>query len=180
MVFSVFAHLYSSLLDLLSLLSWLEREKDLEILLLRHQLRILQRTRTRPPRLTWWERMPLAILVDKLAQGTLNFRIRLSQSLLIFTPETVLRWHRELVRQKWTFPHRQAVGRPRIAGELEALITRLARENPRWGYSKIQGELLKLGYPVGRSTIRDVLKRQHLPATPWHARKSSTWRAFLR
>jgi putative transposase len=162
MVFTVFAHLYSSLLDLLSLFARSEQEKDLEILLLRQQLRILQRTRTRPPRLTWWERLPLAILAGKLAQGTLNLRVRLSQSLLLFPPDTVLRWHRELVRQKWTFPHQRAVGRPRIAEELEALIARLARENPRWGYSKIQGELLKPGFRIGRSTIRDVLKRQHL------------------
>ena len=72
------------------------------------------------------------------------------------------------------------MGRPRIAGELEALIVRLARENPRWGYGKIEGELRKLGYPVGRSTIRDVLKRQHIPAAPVRARQRSTWRAFLR
>jgi putative transposase len=62
---------------------------------------------------------------------------------------------------------------------LEALIMRLARENPRWGYSKIEGELLELGYRIGRSTIRAVLKRHHIPATPSRARQSSTWRAFL-
>lgn len=82
-----------------------------------------------------------------------------------FTPETVLRWHRELVLRKWTFSQRLAVGRPRIASELEALIVRLAQENPRWGYSKIEGELCKLGHHVGRSTIRDVLKRRHIPVS---------------
>lgn len=107
-------------------------------------------------------------------------RTRLSQSLLLFTPEMVLRWHRELVRRKWTFPHRRAAERPRIAVELEALIMRLARENPRWGYSKIEGELRKLGYRVGRSTIRAVLKHQHLLASPARTRQNSTWRAFLR
>jgi transposase InsO family protein len=180
MTFTVVAHLFSALLDLLSLFARSEREKDLEILLLRQQLRILQRTRPRPPRLSWWEKVPLAMLASKLVQKATNSRARLSQSLLLFTPETVLRWHRELVRRKWTFRPRPAVGRPRIAAELEALIVRLAQENPRWGYGKIEGELLKLGYRVGRSTIRDVLKRLNIPASPMRTRKSSTWRAFLR
>ncbi len=171
---------FSTLLDFLHLLGRSDQEKDLEILLLRQQLRILQRTRIRPPRLAWWEKVPLAMLVGKLVQKAKHSRARLSQSLLLFTPETVLRWHRELVRRKWTFRHRSSVGRPRIAVELEALIVRLARENPLWGYGKIEGELLKLGYRVGRSTIRDVLKRQHLPAAPQRARQNSTWRAFLR
>ena len=180
MTFAVLAHLFSALLDFLRLFGRSDQEKDLEILLLRQQLRILQRTRTRPPRLSWWEKVPLAMLAGKLVQRAKHSRARLSQSLLLFTPETVLRWHRDLVRRKWTFRHQPAAGRPRIAAELEALIVRLARENPRWGYGKIEGELRKLGYRVGRSTIRDVLKRQHIPAAPQRARQSSTWRAFLR
>lgn len=117
MAFTVLAHLFSTLLDFLSLLARSEREKDLEILLLRQQIRILQRTRAHSPRLSWWERLPLAMLAAKLVHGATNSHTRLSQSLLIFTPETVLRWHRELVRHKWTFPHRPAVGRPRIIGQ---------------------------------------------------------------
>jgi len=124
--------------------------------------------------------VPLALLAGKLVQGAKHSRAQLSHSLLLFTPETVLRWHRELVRHKWTFQRRPAVGRPRIGVELEALIARLARENPRWGYGKLEGELLKLGYRVGRSTIRDVMKRQHIPSSPLRAKQSSTWRAFLR
>jgi putative transposase len=100
MAFAVFAHLFSTLIDLLSLFARSEREKDLEILLLRQHLRILQRTRARPPRLSWWEKLPLAILAGKLAHGASTSRARLSQSLLLLPPETVLRWHRELVRQK--------------------------------------------------------------------------------
>jgi putative transposase len=157
-----------------------EREKDLEILLLRKPLRILQRRRARPPRLAWWEKLPLAMLAAKLVQGATNSRARLNQSLLLFTPATVLRWHRELVRHQWTFHHRQAVGRPRSAAELEALIVRLATEHSRWGYSKIEGELRKLGYHIGRSTIRAVLKRHHVPAAPVRARQSSTCHAFVR
>lgn len=129
MPYVVFVHLFSVFLDLLGLLARSEREKDLEILRLRQQLRILQRTRARPPRLSWWEKLSLTILAGKLVQGAANARTRLSQSLLLFTPETVLRWHRELVRRKWTFQHRPRAGRPRIASELEALIVRLAKEN---------------------------------------------------
>lgn len=180
MIFALLARLFSVLLDLLILLVQSDREKNLEIVLLRQQIRILQRTRARPPRLSWWEKVPLALLAGKLFQGTTNARARLSQSLLLFTPETVLRWHRDLVRHQWTFRYRPAAGRPRIAAELEALIVRLARENPRWGYSKIEGELRNLDYHVGRLTIRDVLKRQHIPASPSRTRQNSSWRAFLR
>jgi putative transposase len=104
-----------------------DQENDIEILLLRQQLRVLQRTRTRPPRLAWWEQVPLAMLAGKLIQRARHSRARLSQSLLLFTPETVLRWHQELVHRKWTFRQRPSVGRPRIAVELEALIVRLGR-----------------------------------------------------
>lgn len=180
MIFALLARLFSVLVDLLSLLVRTDREKDLKILLLRKPLRILQRTRARPPRLSWWEKLPQAVLTMKLIQEATNARTRLSQSLFLFTPETVLRWHRDLVQRKWTFQHRPAAGRPRIAEELEALSVCLARENPRWGYSKIEGELLKLGYNIGRSTIRAVLKRYQIPASPSRTKKSSSWRSFLR
>ena len=180
MTCAVLAHFFSTLLDCLHFLGRSDQEKNIEILLLRQQLRILQRNRTRPPHLSCWERLSLAMLVGKLVQRATYSRARLSQSLLLFTPETVLRWHRDLVRHQWTFRHQPPVGRPRIAVELEALIARLARENPRWGYGKIEGELRKLGYRVGRSTIRAVLKRKHLPTAPLRARQSNTWRALSR
>ena len=180
MIFAMLAYLFSVILDVLRLFGQSDQEKDVEILLLRQQLRILQRTRTRPPRLSWWEKLSLVMLAGKLVQRAKHSRARLSQSLLLFTPETVLRWHRDLVRHKWTFRHQPAAGRPRIAAELEALIVRLAKENPRWGYGKIEGELRKLGYRVGRSTIREVLKRHHIPAAPQRAQQGITWRAFLR
>src|SRR5215472_13800431 len=112
MIIALFAHLYSVIIDLLSMLGRSEREKDLEIVLLRQQIRILQRTRARPPRLSWCEKMLLALLATKLVQGATNARARLSQSLVLFPPEAVLRWHRELVRQKLGFfpsaSHRKA------------------------------------------------------------------------
>jgi putative transposase len=136
MLFAVFAKLFSMLLDLLGLLSQSERENPLEILLLRQQLCILQRTQARTPRLSWWEKLPLTLLAGKLNQRAADSRARLSYGLLLFSPETVLRWHRDLVRHTWTVRHRRASGRPRIDPELERLIVRLARENPHWGYSK--------------------------------------------
>jgi len=86
MTFAVVANLFSVLLDLLGLFARTDREKDLEILLLRQQLRIVQRKRTRPPRLSWWENVPLARLSKQLVQGTTNSRVRLSHSLLCLPP----------------------------------------------------------------------------------------------
>src|SRR5919202_1508022 len=116
-------------------------EKDMQILLLQHQLRLLQRERPQPSRLSRWEKLTLAVLTAKLAGATTGPRTALDQMLLLFKPETILKWHRELVR-------------------------RLARENAGWGCSRIQGELLKLGYILGRSTVRDVLKRHRVPPAP--------------
>ena len=85
-----------------------------------------------------------------------------------------------MVRRKWTCRRTREGGRPAITAEVEALLLRLARENPRWGYGRLQGELLKLGHPLGRSTVRDVLRRHGVPPAPTRRRQPSTWRAFLR
>ncbi len=99
--------------------------------------------------------------------------------MLLVQPATVLKWHRELVRRKWTYRRRQAGGRPPIATDVEALLLRLAKENPRWGYGRLQGELAKLGHVVGRSTVRDVLTRRHIPPAPRRGQRPTTWRQFL-
>src|SRR5439155_8610742 len=127
-----------------------ERAKDLEMALLRHQLRLLQRRQPRPPRLARGDKLALAGLAATLTGLAAGGRARLSRSLLVFQPETALKWHRELVRRKWTFRRRSAGGRPPMPPELEALILQLARENPRWGYSRIHRELHKLGFLLSR------------------------------
>ena len=93
-------------------------------------------------------------------------RMCLAQAVLVFKPDTLLKWHRELVRRKWTFTRRHMGGRPARVPDVEALIVRLAKENPQWGYGKLEDELGKLGYDVGRSTIKAVLKHQHVPPAP--------------
>ncbi len=179
MLYYLFARVFALLLDVL-MMSWVsERQKDIELLLLRQQLRILQRKLNQSPRISRGEKLLLVVLTMKLAQLATTSQARLRQSLVLFTPATVLKWHRELVRWKWTFTQRRAPGRPRIAPDLEVMILRLAKENPRWGYSKIHGELYNLGYRVSRSTVRNVLKRQQLPPAPQRATPSS-WRTFLK
>ncbi len=179
MLFFLLAQVFSLLLDLIGLSRQTDHDKDLEILLLRQQLRILQRKQPQPPRISRWEKLILLILVGKLVALTTSARSRLSHVVLLFKPDTLLKWHRELVRRKWTFKKKAPLGRPPISAEVEALILRLAKENPTWGYGKLEGELSKLGHDVGRSTIRGVLKRRHVPPAPERSRQGTRWRTFL-
>src|SRR5215210_927749 len=180
MVWFLLRHLVMFLVDLVTVTRRGDRDKDLEILLLRHQLRLVQRERPRPPRLSRWEKLTLAVLTAKLAHLTAGSRARLDQVLLLFKPETVLKWHRELVRRKWTCRrHPQPSGRPATTAEIEALVVQFARENPAWGYRRIQGELAKLGHRLGHTTVRAILQRHGLPPAPQRRRRGSTWRSFL-
>lgn len=94
----------------------------------------------------------------------------------LITSGTVLRWHRRLVTRKWTYPNR--TGRPPVSAEIAALIERLATENHCWGYQRIQGELLKLGYHISASTVRRILKALRIPPAP-KRRTDMSWRRFL-
>ena len=147
------------------------REKDLEIALLRQPLRIIARRQTRGPAIPRWQKLSLAVLAGRLK--TVSKPLQLDA--LLFKPETLLRWHRELVR-KWTFRQSQT-GRPKIDPNLEVLIVTLAKENPRFGLGKVQGELKKLGFTVSRGTVRNVLKRHGLPPAP--SKRGPSWQTFL-
>jgi putative transposase len=173
MIYCMLAALLSRLLDLATHRRRDTRDLEVEILLLRRQLRILQRTQARRVCLSRWEKLTLAVQVTALQRHARGARAAWRQSLILFSPETVLTWHRALVRR-----HR-AGGRPAISGDLEALILQLAGENPSWGYLRIRVELTKLGYRVGRSTVRAVLRRHRVPPTPKRTRRASTWRSFL-
>ena len=170
--------LFSVLITLVRLGRLSETEKDLEILLLRQQIPILLRTHDQPVCATRFEKLTLAVIAARLKELTHRSTSQLGEFIRLFQPETVLGWHRELVRRKWTFPHKARGGRPRLSQEIVEMIVRMAKENPRWGYGKIQGELQKLNYTVSESAVRDVLKRHHIqPALKRNG--SESWHQFM-
>jgi putative transposase len=141
--------------------------KELEIVVLRHQLAVLRR-QTRRPQLTTTDRVLLA------AASRLLPRSRWRSFLV--TPTTLLRWHRRMVARRWTYGGRN--GRPPIGREIRELVLRLARENPRWGYQRIVGELNGLGIAVSATTVKKILRQAGLG--PAGSRGGLSWRAFLR
>ena len=156
------------LLSLLVLFGRGDRSKELEILVLRHQLTVMRRQIERP-RFSDRDRLLLAALSRMLP--------RRSWQVFVVRPETLLRWHRRMIARHWTYPHRRP-GRPAIGSELRELIVRLARENRGWGYLRIVGELRKLGIEVSATLVRSVLKDAGIPPAPQRGRLD--WRSFLR
>ena len=147
-----------------------ETSTEVELVVLRHQLMVLKRQVGRPhlrPR----DRLLMAALSRALP------RARWSSSFGV-TPQTLLRWHRELVRRKWTYKRISGGGRPPIADEVRELILRMGRENPRWGCLRRRGELAKLGIRVSATRIRTLLRRSGLGPAP--RRDGPTWSEFLR
>jgi putative transposase len=157
-----------NLFALVWLLGRPRRSKELEILVLRHELAILRRRASRP-KLTRADRALLASLSRSLA--------RPAWTVFSIKPETLLRWHRQLIARRWTYTHRTP-GRPPLERSLRELILRLADENPHWGYRRIVGELKGVGIGVSATSVRKVLLEAGLPPAP--ERTPSQWRAFLR
>jgi putative transposase len=112
-------------------------------------------------------------------KGKVLGRKALAEICGIFTPETILRWHRELIAKKWDYSKcRKKVGRPGIEKEVAELVIQMARENPSWGYNKIQGALANLGYKISDTAIGNILKEHGIDPAP-ERKKQTTWKAFL-
>jgi putative transposase len=156
--------IFCQLLGWLALLAREQTSKNAEILVLRHEVAVLRRQVARP-RPSWPDRAVLSALTRLLPTQRRHHRF--------VTPQTLLRWHRELVRRHWTMPHRPP-GRPPIPPELRRLILRMAAENPTWGYRRIHGELARLGYKLAPSTVWLLLKRAGIDPAP--RRAGPTWR----
>jgi putative transposase len=167
MTFRLLYLIFCQLFGWLGLLARAQASKNAEILVLRHEVAVLRRQVSRP-RSSWPDRAVLAALTRLLPKQHRLHRF--------VTPETLLRWHRELIKRRWTYPHRQP-SRPSTVPELRRLILRLAAENPTWGYRRIHGELARLGQKVAPSTVWLLLKRCGIDPAPRHV--SLTWQQFL-
>ena len=154
-----------------ALLGWFTREQREVIEFLREENRVLKaQLHGRRLRLTDDERCRLAVLGQRLE------RRLLAEVTTIVTPDTILRWHRELIARKWTYAKRQP-GRPGVRVEIRRLVVRMAGDNPSWGYTRIQGALKNLNHRVARSTIAKILREQGIPPS---RERPMMWRTFLR
>jgi len=168
----LFAFVYSLLRLLLDVADVRLRVRDpeAELLLLRHQLRVVRRQVKRPQ----------LEVADRTIMAALSHRVsRAAWVGMLVQPETVLGWHRQLVRRNWAaFGRRRGPGRPGLDSELQKLIPEMARDNPKWGCVRIRGELLKLGHVISATAIRKLLRRNRIGPAPLRSRLS--WKAFLR
>jgi putative transposase len=154
---------------LATLFGWLDREQRDVIAFLREENVLKAQLRGRRVRLTDDERRRLAVVGQRLGRRVL------AQVASIVTPDTILRWHRELVARKWSCAARRR-GRPGVQMEIRRLVVRMATENPSWGYTRIQGALKNLGHQVARSTVAKILRQQGIPPS---RERPMAWRTFL-
>ena len=150
-----------------------EAWRTAEILLLRHQVTVLHHHQARRPKLNWADRALLATLFGVIP------KVRRQGLRLLVTPDTILRWHRDIVERRWAARSmRGRSGRPATRRNIKTLVLRLARENPEWGYRRIHGELAGLGVKVAASTVWEILKASGTGPAP--RRTGQTWSQFLR
>jgi hypothetical protein len=149
---------------------WWADQRQASVAYLIEENRILRAHLRGRIRLTDDERRRLAVCGHRLG------RRRLRQVATIVTPDTILRWHRQLIARKWTYANRRG-GRPGVLAEIRRLVVRMADENPTWGYTRIRGALKNVGHRVGRSTIARILKAHGMPPVP---ERPTSWQTFLR
>jgi transposase InsO family protein len=153
---------------------WLDRQQQAAIDYLKEENRLLkEKLGSRKLRFTDAERRRLAV------RGKALGRKLLAELDTLVTPDTLLRWHRELVARKWTYPHKRKPGRPRTQGELVELVLRMAAENPTWGYTRLLGALRNLGYKIGRGTIANILAAHGVDPAQLRGKRTA-WSTFLK
>src|SRR5215510_894176 len=155
---------------------WLQRHQQQVITYLHEENRVLKaQLGGRRLRLTDTDRRRLAGLAHPLG------RTRLQEVATIATPDTLLRWYRRLIAEKFDGSiGRQPLGRPRVGEAIEQLVVRMAEENPTWGYRRIQGALVNLGHRIDAITVRNILRRHHLEPAPQHRKVGMSWTQFLK
>jgi putative transposase len=178
MLWFIIGHLFSTVLSWIRIGNLSDQEKNLEILLLRQQLALVERQIKKPLRASRIEKLTLAVVTATFKTLTHRTATQLRQVIRLFQPETVLKWHRELVRRKWTYRSGKRNGRPRTIKEVETLIVRMVHDNPGWGYDRLEGELRKLGYVISDQTIGNILARHGMPSVP-QRQSSGSWRHLM-
>jgi len=155
---------------------WLQRHQQHVITYLQEENRLLKaHLGGRRLRLTDTERRRLAALAYPLG------RKRLKEVATLATPDTLLRWYKRLIAQKFDGSmQRRQLGRPRVVEEVEQLVMRMAEENPTWGYRRHQGALANLGHPIDKITVRNILRRHHMDPAPQRRKAGMSWGQFLK